>query len=137
MQETRVRFLDREDALEKEMATHSCILAWEIPWTEETGELQSMCSQNVRSELASVHRLVVIINFMRKRKPFQRTKWALKGVKISYSVVKEEFLRWYMSTYLNDEKTQGKSFPDRRTEHNNNSQNIGKVGMFEQQEASK
>ena len=37
--------LDREDPLEKEMAIHSSILAWEIPWTEEPGGLQSMWSQ--------------------------------------------------------------------------------------------
>ena len=42
MQETQVRYLDREDTLEKEMATHSSILAWRIPWTEEPGGLQSM-----------------------------------------------------------------------------------------------
>ena len=42
MQETQVRTLGWEDPLEKEMATHSSILAWEIPWTEETGGLQSM-----------------------------------------------------------------------------------------------
>ena len=42
MQETRVRFLGWEDPLEKEMATHSSILAWRIPWTEEPGGLQSM-----------------------------------------------------------------------------------------------
>ena len=45
MQETRVRFLGQEDPLEKEMATHSSILAWRIPWTEEPGEPQSMGSQ--------------------------------------------------------------------------------------------
>ena len=37
MQETQVQFLDLEDPLEEEMATHSSILAWEIPWTEEPG----------------------------------------------------------------------------------------------------
>ena len=42
MQETRVQFLDGEDCLEKEMATHSSILAWRIPWTGEPGRLQSM-----------------------------------------------------------------------------------------------
>ena len=42
MQETQVQFLGWEDALEKEMATHSCILAWGIPWTGESGGLQSM-----------------------------------------------------------------------------------------------
>ena len=45
MQETWVWFLGWEDPLEKEMAIHSSILAWKIPWTEETGELQSMGSQ--------------------------------------------------------------------------------------------
>ena len=47
MQETWVRSLGWEDPLEKEMATHSSILAWEIPWTEEPGGLQSMGSQRV------------------------------------------------------------------------------------------
>ena len=42
MQETWVQFLGLEDPLEKEMATHSGILAWKIPWTEEPGRLQSM-----------------------------------------------------------------------------------------------
>ena len=42
MQEKKVQSLSREDPLEKEMATHSSILAWEIPWTEEPGGLQSM-----------------------------------------------------------------------------------------------
>ena len=45
MQETRVLPLGLEDPLEKEMATHSSILAWEIPWTEEPGRLQSVGSQ--------------------------------------------------------------------------------------------
>ena len=42
MQKTRVRSLSWKDPLEKEMATHSSILAWEIPWTEEPGGLQSV-----------------------------------------------------------------------------------------------
>ena len=41
-QEMHVRFLGEKDPLEKEMATHSSILAWEIPWMEEPGGLQSM-----------------------------------------------------------------------------------------------
>ena len=45
MRETWVRFLGQEDPLEKEMETHSRILAWEIPWIEEPGGLQSMRSQ--------------------------------------------------------------------------------------------
>ena len=50
MQETQVRSLGQEDPLEEEMATHSSVLAWEIPWTEETGELQSMGLQRVRHD---------------------------------------------------------------------------------------
>ena len=52
MLESQVRSLDWEDILEKEMATHSSILAWEIPWTEEPDGLQSMGSQRVRHDLA-------------------------------------------------------------------------------------
>ena len=50
MQETWVRSLGWEDLLEKEMATHSSILAWRIPQTEEHGKLQSMGSQRVRHD---------------------------------------------------------------------------------------
>ena len=48
MQETWVRSLSQEDPLEKGMATHSSILVWRIPWTEEPGGLQSMELQSVR-----------------------------------------------------------------------------------------
>ena len=50
MQETWVRSLGGEEPLEKEMATYSSILAWEIPWPEEPGGLQSMGSQRVRHD---------------------------------------------------------------------------------------
>ena len=50
MRETQIQSLDREDPLEKEMATHSSILAWKIPWTEEPGRLQSMGLQRVRHD---------------------------------------------------------------------------------------
>ena len=53
MQETKVRSLSQKDPLEKELSTHSSILAWEIPWTEEPGGLQSMGSQRVRHDLAA------------------------------------------------------------------------------------
>ena len=49
VQETRVRSLVQDDPLEKEMATHSSILAWEIPWTEEPGGLQSIRLQKSRT----------------------------------------------------------------------------------------
>ena len=48
MQETQVQSLGREDPLQKGMVTHSSILAWRIPWTEEPAGLQSMGSQRVR-----------------------------------------------------------------------------------------
>ena len=52
-QEMWVRFLGQEDPLEKEMATHSNILAWEILWTEEPGRRQSMGSQKVGHDLVA------------------------------------------------------------------------------------
>ena len=48
MWETWIQSLRQEDPLEKEMATHSCTLAWKIPWTEEPGRLQSIQLQTVR-----------------------------------------------------------------------------------------
>ena len=50
MQETWVRFLGQEDPMEKEMATHSSVLAWRSPWTEESGGLHSLGSQRVRHD---------------------------------------------------------------------------------------
>ena len=50
MQETWVQSLGREDPLEKEMATHSSILAWKIPWTEEPCRIQSKGLQRVRHD---------------------------------------------------------------------------------------
>ena len=53
VQETQVQSLSQEDPLEKGMATHSGILAWRIPWTEEPGRLQSMGSQRSCAGLSS------------------------------------------------------------------------------------
>ena len=53
LQDMRVASLGQEDPLEEEMATHSSILAWEIPWTEEPGGLQSMRSQRVEHDLVT------------------------------------------------------------------------------------
>ena len=58
MQETHAQFLGQEDPLEKEMATHSSILAWEISWTEEHGGLQSVELQRIGhncKEIQPVH----------------------------------------------------------------------------------
>ena len=68
-QEMWVRSLSQED-LEEEMATHSSILAWEIPWTEEPGGLQSMVLQRVRHDWAHTRARVIcdwmldIVNFI-------------------------------------------------------------------------
>ena len=51
-QETRAESLGQEDPLEKEVATHSSILAWEIPWKEEPGGLQPMGSQKSQTQLS-------------------------------------------------------------------------------------
>ena len=61
-QEMQVRSLGGKDPLEKEMASHSSILAWKIPWTEEPGKLQSMGSQRVEhvlSDFTSLQNFIV------------------------------------------------------------------------------
>ena len=55
MREMWVRFLGQEDPLEEGMATHSSILAWRIPWTEEPRGLQSMGSQRVKHDFMTEH----------------------------------------------------------------------------------
>ena len=52
VQETWIRSLSQEDSLEKEVATHSSILAWKIPWTEEPGGLQSMRLEKSRTQVS-------------------------------------------------------------------------------------
>ena len=60
MQETGVRFLGRDDPLEKEMAIHSSSLAWKIPWTEEPGRLQSMGrKESDMTERLSTHNMYI------------------------------------------------------------------------------
>ena len=53
MRESQVRSLGWEDPLEKEMATHSSILAWKMPWTEEPGRLQTIGLQRIRHDRAT------------------------------------------------------------------------------------
>ena len=61
MQETRVLFLGQKDPLGKGMATHSSILAWRIPWTEEPGRLQSVGSQRVGHDWATNTTLLLLV----------------------------------------------------------------------------
>ena len=62
MQESQVWFLGWEDALEKEMATHSSLLTWEIPWTEGPGGLQSMRLQRVRHDWEKNHLSIISLS---------------------------------------------------------------------------
>ena len=75
MWETQVQSLGQEDPLEKEMGTHSNILAWRIPWTEKPGRPQSMGSQKVKHDYATnthihTHRhtllIQMILTFLKK-----------------------------------------------------------------------
>ena len=66
MQDTLVKYLGWEDPLEKELATHSSILAWRIPWTKEPGRLQSMGSQRVGHGRVTVHEHSVYIYILFK-----------------------------------------------------------------------
>ena len=63
MRETQVQSLGQEDPLEKEMVTHSTILAWRIPWTEEPGGLLSMGSQRVEHDLNVLNSLSQWFNY--------------------------------------------------------------------------
>ena len=69
MQETQVSPLGQEDPLEKEMATHSSILAHEIPWAEESGELQSKGLQKFRHDLATKQQHNIVFSINRVGKP--------------------------------------------------------------------
>ena len=60
MQETQVQSLGQEDPLEKGMVTHSSILAWRMPWTEEPGGLQSMGSQRVSTTEGLTYFFIII-----------------------------------------------------------------------------
>ena len=66
MQEMQVQFLLQEDLLEKEIATHSSILAWKTPWTEEPGGLQSRGSQRVTYNLVIGKKLQKFSNYKYK-----------------------------------------------------------------------
>ena len=73
MQETQVRYLGWGGPQEKEMATHPSILAWEIPWTEEPGGLQSVKLQSVRYDLATKQQICPV-SFQPDRYPPTHTQ---------------------------------------------------------------
>ena len=63
MQATQVESLGWEDALEKGMATDFSILAWRIPWTEESDGLEFMWSQKNQAQLSTIRQLIKLLNF--------------------------------------------------------------------------
>ena len=75
MQEMQVPSLGQEDPLEKDMATHSSILPWEIPWTEEPGRLQSMGSQKSQTQLSdqTSHQHITEKNLKKKKNTHTHT----------------------------------------------------------------
>ena len=76
MQETQDRFLGREDPLEKEMATHSSLLAWRIPGTEEPGRLHSKGSQRVGHDLVTVQQqqnTMIYMHIIKELKGFRKS----------------------------------------------------------------
>ena len=74
MQKTWVQSLDQEDPLERELATHSSILAWETPWTEEHGSLQSTGLQRVSHDLTTKQQLPQPLYLSVCLKYFKNTK---------------------------------------------------------------
>ena len=68
LQETRVQSLGGEDPLEEGMATHSSILAWRIPWTEEPGGLQSIGLQRVRHDCSDLTHMLFLIHLLGNKK---------------------------------------------------------------------
>ena len=84
MQEMWVQSLDKEDALQKEMATCSNILAWKIPWTEEPGGLQSMGLQRMGHDGACMHGMyrstANFLSFLQALSLERRRKWQLTSV---------------------------------------------------------
>ena len=80
MQETWVQSLGQEDPLEKEMATHSSILAWRVQWTEEPGGLQSMGSPRVgQDRVTSLSLSVLLPSLFRPQKPEWQRLWKHEG----------------------------------------------------------
>ena len=117
VQETRVQSLGREYLLEKEIATHSGILAWKVPWMEEPGGLQSMGSQRVRYNWATSHSLSYIFSALFSWQhtglsfsPVPRqgaSTWLLNGPEESLSSYRNTchcgfFPRWYPTQPMKD-----------------------------------
>ena len=104
-EEIRVQFLGQEDPLEKEMATYSGVLAWEIPWTEEPGGLLPMGLQRVKYDLATKQQQQIIIII----KPF----WKEHKCKISdfgFNISEMDEITWFMLSNIKTSKANKKTY---------------------------
>ena len=99
MQETRVQSLGWEDPLEKEMAIHSSILAWRIPWREEAGRLQSMGLQRVEHDRATSHMSIIIyvLKHARNSTPESQTKLGTNYIDYRH---KSRINGWIINCYI-------------------------------------
>ena len=80
LQETQIRSLGQEDPLEKEMATHSSILAWKIPWTEEPGQLRPWgCKESDKTEWLTLSLLESLVSYRTKFRRGKRGEWLPRG----------------------------------------------------------
>ena len=99
MQQIQVRSLGREDTLEEEMASHSGILAWDIPWTEEPDGLQSMGLQNSQTQLSNETTILLIYSslFLMWASKTHMNIWAFKIISLGllasflWLIIKAEF----------------------------------------------
>ena len=99
-----------EDPLEKEMATHSDILAWEIPWTEGTGGLQSMGSQTVEQDLAIKKQHTISLSLIQSLG--MRKNWKLPSIPFSFFSVQYNCAWWRWMRCRSDHR--GDSGPEER-----------------------
>ena len=103
IQETQVKSMDREDPLKKQMTTHSSILAWEIPWTEKPGGLQSMGSQRVGHNWGTEHTFTPINNKIKIISPFiLKNKFTCLIVKSYHPWVPLFLLIYHFPLYILD-----------------------------------
>ena len=106
MQETWVHFLGWENPLEQEMATHSSILAWRIPWTEEPGRLQSIGQQIVKTRLSDFRTHIHTIRKIEMRERLTSYKRATRGNLVNTILFCILTLVENMWTYTYDKITQ-------------------------------
>ena len=102
MQETWVWSLGQEDLLEKEMATHSSIFAWKMPWTEEPGKLQTMGLQRVGHGLATETNNKVFLTLFSRNTAFslQKLRQGMALLSVFYYTIRELLRELFLKMLL-------------------------------------